>query len=363
MAETATRFPDGRSFERSELTEKDNKMRLLLTVALGAPILCAPAFALAEDVTINTLVRAESDTMFRANLATHDVGLGEIVHEREPVSAENPQPIIRANQDTLYSAVVLDLSTPATITLPETDGRFQSMLVISQDHYSFVESTPGTYELSEADVGTRFAFVLFRTFVDAGNPDDLAVAHAAQDGIALSGGGAGPFEAPDWDLESLAEARKAVSELASAVGFDAARAFGRKDEVDPIDHMVGAMAGWAGQPASTASAIIDSVEMNDGATPYAVTVKDVPVDAFWSITVYNADGYLEPNDLKRNSYNNTSAAPNADGSYTIHFGGCDDGRVNCIPVTPGWNYTVRLYEPREEILDGSWAFPAVEPIE
>jgi hypothetical protein len=28
----------------------------------------------------------------------------------------------------------------------------------------------------------------------------------------------------------------------------------------------------------------------------------------------------------------------------------------------GWNYTVRLYQPRPEILDGTWTFPAVEPV-
>ena len=316
-----------------------------------------PSAALAEDVTMANLVRAESDTMIRANLANQGVEVGELSHERTPTSASEPQPIIRANQDTLYSAVVLDLSEPATITLPETDGRFQSMLVISQDHYSFVEAKPGTYELTEENVGTRFAFVLFRTFVDPADADDLATAHATQDGILLTGGGDGPFEAPDWDLETLAEARNAVSDLASAVGFNASRAFGRKDEVNPIDHMVGAMAGWAGQPSSTALGILESVEANDGKTAHAVTVKDVPVDAFWSITVYNADGYLEPNDLNRNSYNNVTADPNEDGSYTIHFGGCDDGRMNCIPITDGWNYTIRLYQPRQEILDGEWTFP------
>ncbi|MBB4302064.1 hypothetical protein GGD81_001088 [Rhodobium orientis] len=331
-------------------------------IAAGLMLLPLTAFA-AEPVTVDTLVRAESDTMLRATLKTNKVGVGELVHERKLASADEPQPIIRANQDTLYSVVVLDLSEPATITLPEVGDRFQSMLVINQDHYSFVESSPGTYELTEEKVGTRFAFVLFRTFVNVGDPDDFAAAHAAQDGIAVSGGGDGPFEAPEWDLEGLAAARKAVSDLASAVGFDAARAFGRKDEVNPIDHMVGAMAGWAGQPATTASAAIDSVEDNDGTTPYAVTVKDVPVDAFWSITVYNADGYLEPNELGRNSYNNFSAKPNDDGSYTIHFGGCDDGRANCIPIPKGWNYTVRMYQPSAEILDGSWVFPKPEPVE
>ncbi len=86
------------------------------------------------------------------------------------------------------------------------------------------------------------------------------------------------------------------------------------------------------------------------------------MDAFWSITVYHADGYLEANELGVNSYNNFSAQPNADGSYTIHFGGCEDDGGNCIPIMPGWNYVIRMYQPRAEILDGSWSFPAPRPV-
>ena len=63
-----------------------------------------------------------------------------------------------------------------------------------------------------------------------------------------------------------------------------------------------------------------------------------------------------------NSYNNFTAQPNEDGSYTIHFGGCDDGRINCLPITPGWNHTIRMYQPRAEVLDGSWHFPAPQPV-
>ncbi len=106
---------------------------------------------------------------------------------------------------------------------------------------------------------------------------------------------------------------------------------------------------------------IASVSKNDG-TPHAVTVKDVPVDAFWSVTVHNADGYIEENPLSVYSFNNVTATPNDDGSITINFGGCDDGRVNCLPVSEGWNYAVRMYEPRPEILDGSWTFPEIKPV-
>jgi hypothetical protein len=55
--------------------------------------------------------------------------------------------------------------------------------------------------------------------------------------------------------------------------------------------------------------------------------------------------------------------PNEDGSYTLHFGGCDDGRISCIPISPGWYYAIRMYEPREEILDGSWSFPAPQSVD
>lgn len=313
----------------------------------------------AEDVTVETYVRAESDHMIRANMAMMDVGFGRLTHLRAPTTPDN-QPVIRMNQDTLYSATVLDLSTPATITLPEADGRYMSMHVVNQDHYMFVESEPGSYELTEDKVGTRFAYVTIRTFVDVTDPDDIARAHQAQDAIGLAGGGSGPFEAPDWDTDDLAVARKALNDLA-VLGFDTTYAFGREDEVRPIDHLVGAAAGWGGLPRSAAFYILGSVDNNDGGTPHDLTVADVPVDAFWSVTVYNADGYLEANDLGVNSYNNISAEPDEDGSITLHFGGCDDGRVNCIPITPGWNYAIRMYEPRAEILDGSWRFPV--PIE
>lgn len=265
------------------------------------------------------------------------------------------------NQDTLYSATVLDLSKPVQITLQEVSGRYMSMHVVNQDHYMYVESKPGAYELTEDSVGTRFAFVSIRTFVDVQNPDDWALAHASQDAIQLTGGGEGPFEAPDWNTDDLGVARKALNDLA-VLGFDASFAFGLKEEVHPIDHLVGAAAGWGGLPKRAAFYIVDSVDQNDGESPHAITVKDVPVDAFWSITVYNADGYLEANERGVNSYNNFSAQPNDDGSYTIHFGGCDDDRVNCIPITPGWNYALRMYQPRTEILDGSWQFPAIEPV-
>jgi len=330
-------------------------MKKLLLLAL-----LTPSLALAQEVTVDNFVRAESDHMIRANMANGGFDVGRFAHGRETTTPET-QAVIRSNQDTFYSMTVLDLSEPAAITLPDADGRYMSMHVINQDHYMFVETGPGTYRMTEDDVGSRFALVIVRTFVDVTDPEDIERAHAAQDGIRLSGGGPGPFEAPDWNVEQLAIIRGALNDVA-ALGFSTTYAFGREDEVRPVDHLIGAAAGWGGLPRTASLYVIDSVEENDGTTPHAVTVGDVPVDEFWSITVYNADGYLEANDLGRNSYNNVSAEANPDGTFTIHFGGCDDGRVNCIPITPGWNYLIRMYEPREEILEGRWTFPEIEPV-
>jgi hypothetical protein len=139
-------------------------------------------------------------------------------------------------------------------------------------------------------------------------------------------------------------------------------AYGLRDEVDPIKHLIGTAIGWGGNPDK--DAIYEGVTPthNDGKTAYQLTVRNVPVDAFWSISVYNEKGYFEPNPRNAYSINNLTAAKNADGSVTIHFGACDDETTNCLPITPGWNYTVRMYCPRKDIRDGSWKFPHAEPV-
>jgi hypothetical protein len=96
---------------------------------------------------------------------------------------------------------------------------------------------------------------------------------------------------------------------------------------------------------------------NDGKTIYRLTVKDVPVDGFWSVSVYNAEGHFVKNAFDVYTLNNITAKKNADGSVRVQFGGCDGKTPNCLPIMPDWNYLVRLYCPRPEILNGTWKFP------
>ena len=69
---------------------------------------------------------------------------------------------------------------------------------------------------------------------------------------------------------------------------------------------------------------------------------------------------MEENDQGRYSYNSVTAEKNADGSITINFGGSPDS-INNLPITAGWNYTVRMYEPKQEIISGAWSFPKAQP--
>ena len=138
-------------------------------------------------------------------------------------------------------------------------------------------------------------------------------------------------------------------------------AFGTKEEIDPIKHLIFTAAGWGGLPNKQTMAELDFVEKNDG-TPHVLTVpQDVPVRAFWSVIVYDANGFIPENDLGIYSYNNVTATPNADGSITIYFGG-NPAQVNYLPIAEGWNYAIRMYEPGQEILDGSWVFPKIVPV-
>ena len=131
--------------------------------------------------------------------------------------------------------------------------------------------------------------------------------------------------------------------------------------MDPIRHLIGTAAAWGGNPDKDATYLNITPAGNDGTTIYKLTVKDVPVDAFWSVSLYNAEGYYEKNPYNAYSINSITGKKNADGSIAIQFGGCDGKTPNCLPIMKGWNYTVRLYRPRAEILNGQWKFPEPQP--
>lgn len=273
------------------------------------------------------------------------------------------QKVVRMNRDTLYSSGVFDLdAAPVTITLPDPGKRLMSLLVINEDHYAVdVSYAPGSYTCTKDKIGTRYVFVAIRTLANAEDPADVKAANALQDAIQVKQSSNGRFEIPNWDQASQDKARSALESLRS-LGADTKTMFGSQSEVDPVNHLIGTAVGWGGNPASAAIYGGITPKQNDGKTVYKLTVKDVPVDGFWSLSVYNARGYFEKNEFSAYSVNNLTAKPNPDGSFTVQFGGCQKDTVNCLPIMQGWNYTVRMYRPRKEIVEGVWNFPEAAPL-
>lgn len=306
-------------------------------------------------VGVGNFVRAETD-LYMAKIVA-DGSFGRFVHTREPVSVD-AQNVIRMNRDTLYSGAVFDLDAGAvTITLPEAGKRFMSMQLVSQDHYvPAVFYGAGKHTLTKEAIGTRYVFVAIRTLVDPADAKDIQQVHALQDAITVSQARVGEFVVPKWDQASQKTVRDALLVLGSTIP-NYNQAFGTKDTVDPIQHLIGTATGWGGNPAKDAMYLGWTAPDNDGSAVYRLKVGQVPVNSFWSVIVYNAQGYFQKNPYNAYSLNSLTAAKSADGSIAIQFGGCDGKITNCLPTMPGWNYTVRLYQPREEILNGSWRFP------
>lgn len=323
-----------------------------------------PASAAAGNavrVTVDEFRRAESDTYF--GRFVKEGGFGRFSHERE-LAPIDEQMVIRLNRDTLYSFGVFDLDAgPVTVTLPDTGKRYMAMQVIDEDQYTIdVFYAPGAPTLAKEKIGTRYVCLVIRTFVNPNDAADVQAVHALQDAIKCEQKAAGKFEVPDWDQMSLKKVREALLALAAANGgIDSTRMFGRKGEVDPVQHLIGTAAGWGGNPAYAALYAGAEPKQNDGNTAYRLTVKDVPVDGFWSVSVYDKDGYFQKNARDAYTVNDVTAEPSPDGSVTIQFGG-GESTPNWIPVMPGWNYLVRMYRPRKEILDGTWKFPEAQPV-
>lgn len=95
--------------------------------------------------------------------------------------------------------------------------------------------------------------------------------------------------------------------------------------------------------------------------------KTPPVDAFWSVTAYDIDGYFIPNTMKRQAIGDRDKlVANADGSIDLYIQSDSPGKdkeANWLPVGKApFTLLMRLYSPREEFLEGNWAPPAVQKV-
>jgi hypothetical protein len=89
-----------------------------------------------------------------------------------------------------------------------------------------------------------------------------------------------------------------------------------------------------------------------------------PVHAFWSVTMYDAEGFQAANSISRFAIGDRDRLQyNADGSldlYLQHQSPGPDKEANWLPAPKGpLGVTMRLYSPKSSVLNGTWALPAV----
>ena len=126
--------------------------------------------------------------------------------------------------------------------------------------------------------------------------------------------------------------------------------FGKKGKTTLENHNAGVSTGWGGM--TSEQAVYPNYQPTNS-NPATLTLKDVPVDAFWSITVYDQGGWVIGETFNINS---SFAKANDKGEYIIHFGG-NKNAINYLDTFEGWNFILRMYQPTEAYFDGSWPVP------
>ena len=323
-----------------------------------------PALVMTSDVpapvTKLNFADAEMQTVlakYLANIsaATCSSGLGTISHNSKAADPKD-RTVIRINFDTLYSWLILDLASPATFTLPQTGGRYQSALVVNAQGYSYVNKNPGDYTLTQDLVGSRYALVAFRTGVNIQDPADVAKAQALQAKLSVRQVDTGEMAlAHPWNQEQMLALRAEYNQERNEKGIKSEDLYGRKGEISPEQNNMGVAVGIGGIPKEGAVYLFYTPSSTE---PQTLTLKDVPNgdNAFWSLTVYDKDGFVVGEDFNINS---AFAKANPQGEVTLNFGG-DQTKPNYLEIYPGWNATFRIYNPKPTYFDGTWVRPELQ---
>lgn len=310
-------------------------------------------------VTPETFNRAESDFMYQAIINNAEGESNTYYHFRN-ITQLDKQTVIRMNRDVLYSGSVWDNKEGLTITYPETDGRYATIQVMDNDHYTLdIFNKPGTYELAPAE--TDFVYLILRIqVIDPLDPQEIQYINDLQNQFTAVSKSNESFPQHNWNLESLADVRaQYVSDALNYDSFDGMQ--GKRGEVNEETRHIATAAGWGLLPEEAATYLIFGEDVEKGAS-YKSTFEVPENTGFWSITVYNADGYMESDN---NIVNSSNVTLNDDGTFTVYFG--SEEQVGDVPnrldaPADGWNYLLRIYEPGQSVLNGEYKLPKAEKL-
>ena len=330
--------------------ENNNMKKQPLTSAIvSAFLMSAPAvFADTIPVTMDNYNQAVA-AKYMGNWDKRGADKA-IVHLPILVPAGDKAPVVRMNQDSLYSSAIVraDEKGMVHVGIDEGASAYTSVHVLDENSASpayFV----GAGEHS-VKIDTEYAFIIFRAGVE--DKKDLSDALAAQplfhvDYAATVGH---DYIAPNYDTAQ----RDALTGKLKADFLKSGRDFvyvgGKEHNVDPVHIAQSNAQGWGGMPIELGvSNIYRNTKQFDGGVCQTVTFEEPDNKYFTSITLYDETGYMI--DSARFSINSYEWDKNADGTVTINFN-CDDNAVNNLSTKgQDFNYTVRNYGVTQSVVD------------
>lgn len=310
-------------------------------------------------VTVENFAEAEVDARLFRFIAEGGMNHG-LVYE-VPTPTDN-QAVPRMNRDTLYAGIPIDTGKGYSITVPEhPDDRYVSVYVLDNEHMTLhILRGSGVTHTFDRQEATRYVVAIPRVqLFDAADAADVAEALRILRSVRVESASTEPKPTVDWDWEEMLRLRASYEDDYKAVKQIPSDWQGERGTVDRYKgHNIAVASAWGLFP-DTEAVYISQAPGLPAIGCFTATYEVPDHDAFWSITVYNGDGYLFSDN---NNLNSASVAPNDDGTVTVHYGSpadCGDQPPNRLDITDGWNILMRVYRPGRAVISGEYLLPEI----
>jgi hypothetical protein len=291
------------------------------------------------------------------------VGVNEFDHKRL-LTPTDAQPVVRMNRDTFYSFSLVDVSEGAYVTLPEVPalpgGTYMSLEVVTEDHrVQPMKYGAGTYNLTTSKGDHVYALIR----LDA--RFSVEEANKIQDKMSITAKSKKVFDTVQVNKESFHKIENGLkaqmpgllksNPIEATFGMFTAPTDASNELFAKKKYAIGSAIGWGG------AQLVDNVYEVSGNYPadqcHQMTFEDPKNKAFWSVTVYNKQGFMF-GELANASSN--TAKVNKDGTYTVSYG-CGKDAINNIPTKNAsgvFNIAMRHYIPSDRVrIDGYRLLP------
>lgn len=341
---------------------------LALSLSLSAKEASAPVNTEIKQqqgvvITLNNFIHADSTRAFLKELAASGGKVNKVRPVRIRINTDN-QDVIRMNDDTLYTRVILDVKGGATITTKDYEG-YQNINVQDLQHSQIASlDGSGTLKLDESMLTEgHHAYIIVRTGLLRELPmeEQMKKAHKAQDNVSITYHSSEPFVPPvKYDYATLDKVKyKIFKNFALHPKKDIAKnGFGTAAGRDLESAQTAIAIGWGAMDGD--QAVYSSFTGKKEREVFTIDRPNLHYDkrSFFSITIYNTDGWIA---TQKYAINSDDMKVNKDGTYTITFLASgepvQEGDLNVVRTPRGkyWTGVLRAYIPKNGDKTFAWA--------